>query len=112
MGGDTKKLGVWGAIKIWLNQGVSFRFGLQLDESTLPGNESLLLAYVRLINDGNLVEDLLFAKLLEIDTKGETVYRVLEKCLHDNDIPITNIIACATDGAPPMRGVIVVLSLT
>nr|XP_053631809.1 uncharacterized protein LOC128688121 [Cherax quadricarinatus] len=35
-------------------------FGLQLDEPTLPGNESLLLAYVRFVRDENLVQDLLF----------------------------------------------------
>ena len=31
-------------------------FSLQLDESTLPGNESLLLAYVRFIKGGSLCQ--------------------------------------------------------
>ena len=54
-------------------------FCLQLDESTLPGNESLLLAYVRFIKGGSLCQELLFARLLETDTKGESVYRAVEE---------------------------------
>ena len=53
-------------------------FILQLDESTLPGNESLLLAYVRFIKVGTLCQELLFARLLELDTTGESVYRAVE----------------------------------
>ena len=53
-------------------------FSLQLDESTLPGNESLLLAYVHFIKVGSLCQELLFARLLETDTKGESVYRAVE----------------------------------
>ena len=49
-------------------------FALQLDESTLPGNESLLLAYVRFVKDESLVQELLFARQLERDTKGESIF--------------------------------------
>ena len=52
-------------------------FSLQLDESTLPGNESLLLAYVRFIKGWSLCQELLSARL-ETDTKGESVYRAVE----------------------------------
>uniref|UniRef100_A0A5S6Q1I9 SCAN box domain-containing protein n=1 Tax=Trichuris muris TaxID=70415 RepID=A0A5S6Q1I9_TRIMR len=44
-------------------------FALQLDESTLPGNEAVLLAYVRFIKEERLVQELLFAKELLTDTK-------------------------------------------
>ena len=54
-------------------------FSLQLDESTLPGNESLLLTYVRFIKDRSLCQELLFARLLETDTKGESVNRTVEE---------------------------------
>ena len=67
-------------------------FSLQLDESTLPGNESLLLAYVRLIKGGSLCQELLFARLLETDTKGESVYRAVEDYFQKKSIPLTNII--------------------
>ena len=53
-------------------------FSLQLDESTLPRNELLLPAYIRFIKGGSLFQELLFACLLETDTKGESVYRAVE----------------------------------
>ena len=53
-------------------------FSLQLDESTLPEKESLLLANVHFIKGGSLCQELLFACLLETDTKGESVYRAVE----------------------------------
>ena len=79
-------------------------FSLQFDESTIPGNESLLLAYVRFIRGGSLCQELLFARLLETDTKGESVYRAVEDDFQKKSIPLTNIISCATDGAPSMVG--------
>ena len=78
-------------------------FSLQLDESTLPGNESLLLAYVRFVKEERLVQELLFAKQL-IHTRGECVFREVENYFKDKNIPFKNIIACATDGAPSMMG--------
>ena len=41
------------------------RFSLQLDDSTLPGNEALLLGYVRYIKDENMCQELLFATYLD-----------------------------------------------
>ncbi|KFD53559.1 hypothetical protein M513_05475, partial [Trichuris suis] len=48
-------------------------FSLQLDESTLPGNEALLLAYVRFIKDEQLTQEFLFSRELSTDAKGEGV---------------------------------------
>ena len=79
-------------------------FSLKLDESILPGNESLLLAYVRFIKGGSLCQELLFARLLETDTKGESVYRAVEDYFQKKSIPLTNIILCAPDGAPSLVG--------
>ena len=50
------------------NMLMTTEFSLQYDESTLPGNESLLLAYVHFIKSGSLCQELLFARLLETDT--------------------------------------------
>ena len=79
-------------------------FSLQLDESTLPGNELLTLAYVRFIKGGSLCQELLFARLLETDTKGESVYRAVKDYFQKKSIPLTNMISCATDGTPSMVG--------
>ena len=39
-------------------------FSLQINENTLPGNETLLLEYVRFVHDEQMKEELLFAKYL------------------------------------------------
>ncbi|XP_056647403.1 SCAN domain-containing protein 3-like [Diorhabda sublineata] len=79
-------------------------FSIQLDESTLPGNEALLLAYVRFIMDQNIHEELLFARTLATDTKGESIFHVLRDYFIEKEIPLSNIISVATDGAPAMVG--------
>ena len=79
-------------------------FSLQLDESTLPGNESLLLGYVRFVYDGVLHEELAMALSLNADTRGETVFEEVKTYFEKNQIPLTNVIACATDSASSMMG--------
>ena len=79
-------------------------FSLQLNKSTFPGNELLHFAYVRFIKGGSLCQELLFARLLETDTKGESVYQPEEDYFQKKSIPLTNIISCATDDAPSMVG--------
>ncbi|KAK4872134.1 hypothetical protein RN001_016258 [Aquatica leii] len=44
-------------------------FSIQLDESTLPGNVALLLAYVRFIMNQEIYEERHFARTLTTDTK-------------------------------------------
>lgn len=79
-------------------------FSLQVDESTLPGNEALLLAYVRFPNDGNVRQEMLFARNLITDTKGESIFRVVKSYFEEKNIPLKHIISVATDGAPAMVG--------
>ena len=75
-------------------------FSLQLNKSTLPGNESLLHGYVRFVHNGVLCEELAIALSLNIDTRGETVFQEVKTYFETNAIPLTNVIACAADGAP------------
>lgn len=79
-------------------------FSIQLDESTLPGNEALLFSYVRFVMDLQIHEELLFARTLTTDTKGESIFNVLKDYFTEKAIPLTNIISAATDGAPAMVG--------
>ncbi|XP_055924696.1 zinc finger BED domain-containing protein 5-like [Argiope bruennichi] len=80
------------------------RFSIQLDESTLPGNEALLLTYDRFVMDEEIHEELLFAKTLKSDTKGESIFNVLSDFFTEKSIPFTNIISVAADAAPAMFG--------
>ena len=72
-------------------------FSLQLEESTLPGNEALLLAYVK---EEQFCQELLFSKCLETDTKGLTLFTELNRFFDEKAIPLTNIISVTTDGSP------------
>lgn len=79
-------------------------FSIQLDKSTLPVNAALLLAYVRFIMNQEIYEELLFARTLITDTKGESIFHVLKDYFIEKAIPLSNIISVATDGAPAMVG--------
>ncbi|CAH2012364.1 unnamed protein product [Acanthoscelides obtectus] len=77
-------------------------FSIQLDESTLPDNAALLLTYARFIMNKEIYEELLFARTLITDTKGESIFHVLKDYFIEKAIPLSNIISVATGGAPAM----------
>jgi len=63
------------------------------------------MAYVRCKNASHkVIEKFLFAEQLEVDTKGSTVYKAVEQFFKGKGIPLSNVIACATDGAPSRIG--------
>ena len=83
---------------------MSAEFSLQLNDLTLPGNESLLLGYVRFVHKGVLCEELAITLSLNTETRGETIFQDDKTHFETNAIQLTNVIACATDGAPSMMG--------
>jgi hypothetical protein len=81
------------------------KFALQIDESTVIDNKAILLAYVRFINEQKeITEEMLFARTLITDTKGSSIFKVVQDYFEEKEIPLTNVSACATDGAPAMSG--------
>ena len=79
-------------------------FSILLDKTTTSDNNALLMAYVRYIDNGKIMEELLFCKCLLTDATGQTIFQTLLAYLQDKSIPLTNIVACATDGASAMVG--------
>ncbi|XP_039206934.1 zinc finger MYM-type protein 6-like [Crotalus tigris] len=80
-------------------------FVMQIDESTIRENEVLLLTYVRFINGNEEIgEELLFVRNLATDTKGSSIFKKVEEFFNEKNIPLTNVVACATDGAASMVG--------
>ena len=77
---------------------------LQVDESTLMDNASLLLGYVRFVHNKEAKEEMLFAINMQTDTKASSVFNAVTSFYSDNNIPLSNIIQCATDGAAAMVG--------
>ncbi|KFD49828.1 hypothetical protein M513_09295 [Trichuris suis] len=82
----------------------SKKFSLQIDETTLQDNDTLLMAYVRFWNANTLMEEMLFARKIRSDTKGLTIFGEIHNCFNENKIPFQNVIASATDGAASMGG--------
>ena len=61
------------------------------------------MAYVCLIDDRcKLCEEMLFAKLLETDTTGLSIFEATKSWFDEDQIPFGNLASCATDGAPSM----------
>ena len=63
-------------------------FSLQLDETTTSHNTVLLMAYVRFIADRNIMEEFLFCKCLETDTKGQTIFQLCPTTCKTNPSPL------------------------
>ena len=78
------------------------KFSLQIDETTI-NNSVLLLAYVRYIDAMAIHEEILFINKL-IDARIKTIDAAVYDFLHDNGIPLSNLLQIATDGASAMTG--------
>lgn len=70
----------------------------------MPGNEALLLAYMRFVKEEKISQELLFAKCLETDTKDEAIFNELKRFFDVKAISLSNILSIATDSAPAMVG--------
>ena len=47
---------------------------------------------------------MLFAKKLVADCKGESIFQMVKGYMDEKQIPLSNILSCATDGAAAMVG--------
>ena len=81
------------------------KLSLQLDESTFVSS-NLLMAYVRYYSQSqkDIIDEILFAKHLTADAKGETILQCVQQCFKKHKKPLSNISAVATDGAPAVIG--------
>jgi len=79
-------------------------FAVQIDESTVHGSEALLLAYVRYVENGQFMEEMLFCEELKTTTTAADIYAIYTQYMTESGIPLQNVISCAADGAPVMMG--------
>lgn len=87
---------------------LSTEFFLQVDESTLSGNEALLLAYFRILNEGKIIQEILFTRTLIADTKAESIFNTIKYHFIENNIPLANIMSILSLMERLQRWVIVV----
>ena len=80
------------------------KHSLQIDESTLSDDKSLLLGYVRFIHNMQAQEEMIFAISLPADSRATTVFNAVEKFFEEKKMPMQNILQCTTGGAATMLG--------
>ena len=79
------------------------KFSLQTDESTIY-SQAILLGYVRFIYDDDVREEMLFIESLPETTRGENIFNHIMQYCDYKDIPLTNLICIASDGATAITG--------
>ena len=78
---------------------ISRKISIQLDESTVRASEAVLLTYVRYIDNGEFAKAMLFCGSLAAPILP---YNKLKIYLDENQILMENIVSCAADGARKM----------
>ena len=64
----------------------------------MPGNEALLQTYVYYIQEENMVKEMIFARHLMTDRKGESIFKVVDNFFQEKETLMHNIIR-----VPPME---------
>ncbi|CAI9717447.1 domain-containing 3-like [Octopus vulgaris] len=67
-------------------------------------NQAILLVYVRFIHEDDIKEKRLFIQSLSETTNGENIFNEVMQYFNDKNIPLTNLINIASDGAAAMTG--------
>ncbi|XP_076329566.1 protein FAM200C-like [Tachypleus tridentatus] len=80
------------------------KISLQLDKTTDVANCSQLIALVRYVHDGAIMEDFRFCKDLKTTTKGKDVFQCVKDFFAKYDLDIQIIGSGCTDGAPDILG--------
>ena len=81
-------------------------FSLQLDEATNNSRDVHLICYVRFgdFSEQNLVEELLFCKLIELGCRGIDLFNIIDNFISKNNLDWEKCISICTDGAKAMSG--------
>ena len=79
-------------------------WALQVDESTDRTGKAHPLAFIRLIKDLKLVNELLFCKELDSTTTGENVFELVNENVLLSKLKWNNCTSVCTDGCPSMQG--------
>ena len=81
-----------------------FGFAIQLDESTDIAKCSQLLVYVRFIQNNTVKTELMLNQELAATTKGKDEFNILADFFKENELDLSMLVGCTTDGAPTMLG--------
>ena len=79
-------------------------FALQADESTDISGKAQLLAFIRFVDDGEIIEQFFCCKELPETTKGQDIFETLNSYLESWNLSWDTCVGVCTDGAPSMTG--------
>ncbi len=77
---------------------------LQVDESTDITGIAQLLAFVRFVNEGEIMQNYFGCKELPGTTKGHYIFNILSSYLESCGLSWKRCVGTCTDGAPSMTG--------
>ena len=80
-------------------------YAIQLDESTDIAGLPQLSLFIRYISNGEVLEELLFCKALQLHTRGEDIFKIIDEFFHDNSISWDKCAGICTDGAVACTGI-------
>ena len=80
-------------------------YAIQLDESTDIAGLPQLSLFIRYISNGEVLEELLFCKALQLHTRGEDIFKIIDGFFHDNSISWDKCAGICTDGAAACTGI-------
>jgi hypothetical protein len=79
-------------------------WSLQVDESTDISNKAQLIAFLRFVKDGNIIEQFFFCDDLKTTTTGKDVFELVNQKVLEKGLLWKNCVSVCTDGAPSMQG--------
>ncbi|XP_015911765.2 zinc finger BED domain-containing protein 5-like [Parasteatoda tepidariorum] len=75
------------------------KFAIQVDEATDVAKDAHLIAYVRYVDDTNIIEDILFCKPIPVRATSNEIFKIIDRFFNENDKMWNNCIGLCTDGA-------------
>ncbi|UYV82492.1 hypothetical protein LAZ67_21002516 [Cordylochernes scorpioides] len=90
-------------IKQYFNDS-STKWAIQLDETTDISNKAQLLAFLRLVDTGKIVNNYFFCKELKQRTTGADIFELVDENVMKYNLRWENCVSVCTDGAPAMKG--------
>ena len=79
-------------------------WALQIDESTDISNKAQLIAFIRYIRNGKIVNQFLFCNELHQTTKGQDIFDLVDKNIKSRKLQWEHCVSICSDGAPSMLG--------
>ncbi|UYV83457.1 hypothetical protein LAZ67_23001097 [Cordylochernes scorpioides] len=89
-------------IKQYFNDS-STKWAIQLDETTDISNKAQLLAFLRFVDTGKIVNNYFFCKELKQRTTGADIFELVDENVMKYNLRWENCVSVCTDGAPAMK---------